>query len=917
MGLRADFPTNPYAVLDPGIRWFPGAEQQGELYRDGYSLLLPPMVNAVRKGVKAWRDAGYAGASDTTRALLRHWFMTEHQIPRMGSGGSIVMTPFRYYFAQREAVESAVWLYEVEQARDPYALLKYDGSGMVNKKMFSEDWTRYVMKLATGAGKTKVISLLMAWCYFHKRYEPDSPLSTNFLLIAPNIIVLDRLLDDFSGFRVFHEDPVLPDNGYEGQNWQDDFQLNLHVQDEIGAVSDTGNVFLSNIHRVYEGGAAPSLDDENTLDYFLGPKPTGKTNESKMDLSRIVREVRDLVILNDEAHHIHDPSLAWFKSIEDISSRLRQRGSKLAAQFDLTATPKHENGGIFVQTISDYPLVEAIRQRVVKSPVLPDAASRAKLTQRNSLKVTERYEDFLHLGVLEWRKVCERLAGHGKKPVLFVMTEDTKTSDEVGEWLQLRYPDLNDAVLVIHTNRSGDISEAGASKGTKDELTQLREASRTIDKPESKYKAVVSVLMLREGWDVENVVAMVGLRAFSSKSKILPEQTLGRGLRLMFRSWSGLEGGLPVEEKVSVVGTEEFITFVESIKNEGVELGYAQMGEKSTPQSPIVVEVDTGNEDKDIERLDIEVPILAPRIHREFKNLSMLDPATLPKPKLPVKQFSAEEQREIVFKDINTDEVSHKTILDTSAPPEPQSAIGFFARALMRDLRLVGGFDVLFGKLKAFVEDGLFAERVDLEDLNVLRNLSEIEVTRAIHEVFTAAINRLVVQDKGTTEVMGTIKLSNARTCVVDSQPFYVPKLSVFNRIVSGTQAGGFELEFAAFLDGLEREIVSFAKCSHAMGLRIEYQGADGGLAHYIPDFLVKQSDTELWVIETKGREDVKDPHKWARLVEWCKDVTERHTSRFRAMYVEQAEWERLRPKNFRELVAGFEGKGPVGKTHN
>ena len=90
------------------------------------------------------------------------------------------------------------------------------------------------------------MSLLIAWAYFHKWYEDESDLSSNFLLIAPNIIVLDRLRADFDGLRIFHEDPVLPENGYEGQNWQDDFQVTLHVQDEIGIVSETGNIFLTN-----------------------------------------------------------------------------------------------------------------------------------------------------------------------------------------------------------------------------------------------------------------------------------------------------------------------------------------------------------------------------------------------------------------------------------------------------------------------------------------------------------------------------------------------------------------------------------------------------------------------------------------------------------------------------------------------
>lgn len=86
--------------------------------------------------------------------------------------------------------------------------------------MFDEDWPRYVLKMATGAGKTKVLSLLIAWSFFHKLYETDSDLSRNFLVVAPNIIVLDRLRADFDGLRIFFNDPILPGNGYESRNWR-------------------------------------------------------------------------------------------------------------------------------------------------------------------------------------------------------------------------------------------------------------------------------------------------------------------------------------------------------------------------------------------------------------------------------------------------------------------------------------------------------------------------------------------------------------------------------------------------------------------------------------------------------------------------------------------------------------------------
>jgi type III restriction enzyme len=158
--------------------------------------------------------------------------------------------------------------------------------------------------MATGGGKTKVMSLVLAWSYFHKLYEPESRLARNFLIIAPNIIVLDRIYKDFAGFKIFNEDPVLPVNGYQGRNWQDDFQLTLHKQDEVHSSQSVGNIFLTNIQRVYaDRDVPPSVDDENTMDYFLGKRPTGGTTDSKIDLGAIVRDVDELMIINDEAHH--------------------------------------------------------------------------------------------------------------------------------------------------------------------------------------------------------------------------------------------------------------------------------------------------------------------------------------------------------------------------------------------------------------------------------------------------------------------------------------------------------------------------------------------------------------------------------------------------------------------------------------
>ena len=888
MAVHPNFPKSPHDILAPGIRWFPADEALRGTTMD---KLLPPLVPELRKQVKGWRDNSYAGATDTSRSLLNWWFDTPHLLEQPDGA----MAEFQYYFAQREALETIIYLYDVAGVKDKYDLMRFDSSGVVSTGMFDETWRRLVIKMATGAGKTKVMSLAIAWSYFHKLYEPESELARNFLVIAPNIIVLDRLHRDFRSLRIFFQDPVLPDNGVDGRNWHDDFQLTLHRQDQVNITHPTGNIFLTNIHRVYAGDEVPpSPDDDNTMDYFLGKRPTGATTDSNVDLSMIVRDVGELAVFNDEAHHIHDPKMAWFKSIDDIHNRLKQKGAALALQIDLTATPRHNNGAIFVQTVADYPLVEAISQNVVKHPVLPDTASRSKLVERQSVKYTERYADYVDLGVIEWRKAYEEHQKLNKKAILFIMTDDTKNCDDVAEYLEGHYSDLKDAVLVIHTRNNGEISEASSGR-SKDELDRLRALANAVDSRDNQYKAIVSVMVLKEGWDVRNVTTIVGLRPYSAKSNILPEQTLGRGLRKMYPG--------DLEEYVSVVGTEAFMAFVESIQAEGVEFERKPMGEGAAPKTPLVVEIDHDNDNKDLDALDIEIPVLTPRVYREYKTLADLQIGDLGENEVKLREFSEEQQREIVFKDITTGEVTHTTVLDTVGTADYRSVIGYFSQTIMKELRLVSGYDVLYGKVKAFVQDQLFDRPVDLEDPNTLRNLSEIAATKTLIETFKKAINNLTIMDKGDAEIRDTIKLRQTRPFMTQEQSYLVPSKSVFNRIIGDSK---LELDFARFLED-SADVLAYAKNYSAVRFKLDYVNADGDISNYYPDFVVKVSDKKTYVVETKGREDLDVPLKMQRLRHWCEDINRAQTDvAYDYVYVDEDSFEKYNPSSFKDLAANF-----------
>jgi len=880
--------SDPFKILSPHERWAP-TQSQMDAFQNAYEKLLPPLVYKIRLAVAKWRDENYAGASDTTKSLLNFWFNQEHLIGQ---------TKFSFFFSQREAIESIVYLYEIANAKDKYELMKFDSSGRISTGMFDENWTRYVVKMATGAGKTKVMGLTLVWSYFHKLYEADSTLSKDFLVIAPNIIVLNRLRKDFDGLKMFFDEPFIPDNGFDDKDWKNDFQLTLHIQDDLKPITESGNIFLTNIHRVFFN-EEPEQSFETT---FLGVKPKPDADTSKgLDLGKILRsdKIKNLVVLNDEAHHIHDSSLAWFKSIEDINNKLKLKtGNGISLQADYTATPRHNNGAIFVHTICDYPLVEAIKHNVVKSPVLPDEASRQKIQEKDSNDFVERYRDYIHLGYLEWEQQYEELKNH-KTPILFIMTMNTKEADQAAAFLEANYPKMKNSVLTIHTNTSGEIKESASSKKDKEELEKLRKAADDIDKDHSPYKAVVSVLMLREGWDVRNVATIVGLRPYGADSKILPEQTIGRGLRKMF--------SLDTPEKLVIVGTPKFLEFVEELKTEGVEFQYSPMGKGTKGKSPVIVEVDKENPDKDLDKLDIPIPQMSPRIYREFKNLEFIDVSKFKNEKVALKKFSSDELKEIVFNDIEGN-LSHKTVFKDTVP-DYRNVIGFFTSSILKDSRLVSGFNILYPKVESFIKYQLFTNEVELSDPQTLRNLSEVKPKEVLRTTFKKAIDELTVTDKGTAEVKNYISLKQTKPKVAENQPFLVPKKSIFNKIIGDNP---FELEVASFLESRFSDVIAYAKNTMGEGginFKIEYQAQDGNIREYYPDFFVKTGPNTFYILETKGREDLDDLLKIKRLVTWCKDINNAQSEyTYTPVYVKQEKWDEVKQnlKSFQDLIEIF-----------
>ena len=221
----------------------------------------------------------------------------------------------------------------------------------------------------------------------------------------------------------------------------------------------------------------------------------------------------------------------------------------------------------------------------------------------------------------------------------------------------------------------------------------------------------------------------------------------------------------------------------------------------------------------------------------------------------------------------------------------------------MKDINLFSGYDVLYGKVKEFIQNFLFDQEIEIDDLNTIRNLSELEATKAVIETFKKKINELTVQDKGDAKIKDYIKLRQTRPFVAKEQSYLVPQKSIFNKIIGDSQ---LELDFASFLEGCD-DVISYVKNYFAVNFRIDYENVDGDISNYYPDFIVKKSEKEIYIIETKGQEGLDVPLKMNRLKQWCEDINKLQKEiMFDYIFVDEEGFHTYAPSSFKHLVNTF-----------
>jgi len=205
---------------------------------------------------------------------------------------------------------------------------------------------------------------------------------------------------------------------------------------------------------------------------------------------------------------------------------------------------------------------------------------------------------------------------------------------------------------------------------------------------------------------------------------------------------------------------------------------------------------------------------------------------------------------------------------------------------------MFSGFEILYPKVENFIKTILFGKSVNFEDAQVIRNLAEPESKKIIYDTFKTLIDKQTIKDNKTAKLKDTIQITDTKPFFVENKKFLQAQKSAFNKIVGDND---LELDFAASLEACN-DIISFAKNCFAINFKIEYQKEDGNLSTYTPDFFVKKDEKTIYIIETKGQEDLDAVRKKERLNIWCEDVnTIQNEIKYIPLFIKQEKWEQYK----------------------
>lgn len=872
-----------------GVAWANNQRQKGNPYARFPSEAL--CVNNLRLEVKEWRDRGYPGVTDTTRFLLNFWF--EHPRERV------------LWFSQREAVETLVYLYEVKGLTKVTELIEEYGAFPLEGYSEYDRYPRYAFRMATGSGKTLVMALLSIWSFFNYLREDRERYTRFFLFVAPNIIVYDRLRRDLENLAIFDDFHLIP------EEWKKDFRVRVVTRDTFSDADrfpppeDEGVIFVTNIHQIgfREGSRRQKEDLVGTL--FGVPYP-GKDpyKATSIKLWEILNHYPGIMILKDEAHHIHREESRWQNYLWDLHDALEERFSRgVFMELDFSATPKDERGALFPWIIVDFSLREALQTGIVKYPakvVLHDAPP-----IRRGFSLDE-FRPYIEAALDRWRKHREKLKELGRKSVLFIMADEIENAEAIYEEL-LNEPDITASnMILVHSEldewkarmrvRGRDIVSKIQINGEEKELDRdlALKLVRGLDDPDNPIEVICSVMMLNEGWDVRSVTVILGLRSYASEREILPEQVIGRGLRKLFP-----DEGIDTERWVNVlevVGPPKLLEVLDQLEQmEGIKLPEAPESEKFFVSFNPRLDAPG--------HMRFEIPKAEFVSFVEDVNIKQIVGDLFDS--LPERVFSRSEVEE--FRKTYRYEVvslSGRT-LDKGEIETPFGApvipLYRLAEELEEVIPLPHAFSTLLEALEEYVRGRLFDESVDIDD-DVLRFLYSRGWYGQVKQDIRHRASHILSNPSFASRVQIAQKvcledLEGFPWCrdFVDSEKSLLVRIThdgqKEQKIPSCPVDNEMEADFVRFLDRA-RDVVSFIKnIPHVVRLQITYYDTrERKWRKFHPDFLVKAEDG-FYLVETKGREEIQVPDKNAAARQWCEAVSEATGARWRYLYLREGDW--------------------------
>lgn len=890
---------------------------------------------------KEWESGTFLHkVTPTTKDLLKFWF-TEPFTDR----------PINFHAGQKQAILNAIYCHEVLKGHNPLDLYQQISSGLLSADMLVElkdeknQYPKYCIKMATGTGKTWVLNALLVWQLLNAKYPvQNNPViyTKNFLLVAPGLIVYERLLDtllgkeqpdgnrDFATSDLKKQERLFIPEKYRQAVFAF-VQNNVVKKEDIGKkITGEGIIAITNWHQMKEEqeevvANVSALSDPSAAIKELLPVRPGITaghaldsldNEYlKGDKLEFLANLPNLCVFNDEAHHIHTNKTAgiveeveWQKALNTLAEG--KQGNFI--QVDFSATPYNATGSgqrrtkhYFSHIIVDFDLTTAIRKGLVKIIAIDKREELASLANENidfkakrdgkaALSLSDGQCLMLRAGLKKLKMLEERFTSldSNKHPKMLVICEDTTVSPLVVDFLRNEGLSEQD-VFRIDSGKKGEVKES--------EWKEIKQQLFNIDKHASP-KVIVSVLMLREGFDVSNICVIVPLR--SSEAPILLEQVIGRGLRLMWREpeyqdvkRENLEKLLQRKEEpknyldiLSIVEHPAFIKFYENLED-----GLVVEEREGIDKGSVLGDMITVGLKDNYQQYDLYFP----QILKEREEL--IKPEEVVAKWEPFRLFPLEQLQNFVGTDKGEKFRSEEMIVKTRFGEYRVSTNLFSAQSyneflvklldsITNNLRRIGSssrreFPVmginkvpLVKMLDVYIRNELFGQVFNPLDGNNWKVLMLAE--KGITEHVMRQMSQVIYDMQHNVSVDEAVVIkhwfSSVPTLKMRENFSLAITKSIYTKTKYPSNKGEFERDFLQFADTdtcVER-LIKVDENYHPFAA-LRYIRTDGLLSSYYPDFMVKLAD-DIFLVETKAEAHLDSANvrqKQKSALDWCKQV--------------------------------------------